>query len=72
MVILFGKSEYFFSVHYTLSRKKMTPQQTDYAKADVMSLKTKRTKWTHQKQRVALKNQELIRFNITSNKNFYT
>ena len=35
MVILFGKPEISFSVHYIMSREKMTSQPTDYPKADV-------------------------------------
>lgn len=44
MVILFGKPESSFSVHYIMSREKMTSQPTDYPKADVYVVKNKKYK----------------------------
>ena len=60
MKILFGKLEYSFLVHYTLSKEKTTLHETAQPKAAVKSLNARSAKRTHQKQRLVLKNKEVL------------
>lgn len=57
-IVHFWKLENNFLVDYTLTNERTTHHEIGQPKADFKSLKTRSTKWTYQKQRFVLRNQE--------------